>query len=320
MHDKLYKNILATLVYYDVMDYPMTLFEVWKYLIRSVDKNQGFDEDFMEKEDFSLAKVLAYLEKNDKLKKYIDSKNGYYFLKGRNDLVEKRLEKNKISEKKLGIVLEVARVIRFVPYVRMIAIAGRLATKSAEKNSDLDLLIAVKHGKVFTCRLLVTIIVHLLGKRRHNNKIKDRICLNHFITTKFTISARDMFSSHEYCFLKPIFDNDSFMRFHNSNDWIQNYRPNFSHSSDNISIIKDSRLSRLIRRIGEKTLQSDLIENILGNWQKKKIKNNPKSQTIGGLIISSDEELAFWPNFENQGPAVFEKFQNKLRNLENHNQ
>jgi hypothetical protein len=56
---------------------------------------------------------------------------------------------------------------------------------------------------------------------------------------------------------------------------------------------------------------------MLGRWQKEKIEKNPKSQKMGGLIIYSDEELAFWPNFEKQGPAVFEKFQKKLREIEN---
>ncbi len=314
MSDKLVQYILTTVVYYDVMDYPMTSFEVWKYLIRINNAQvtaKGWSAE--EQEDFSLANVISLLETHEKIKKYIDSKQGYYFLRGRAELLEKHLERNKISEKKIKIVLAVAKVLRFVPYVRMVAIAGRLAPKNAEKSSDLDLLVAVKHGKIFTGRLLVTILVHVLGKRRYGRKITDRICLNHFITTKFSIAARDLFSSHEYVFLKPVFDNDFFLLFQKNNSWIQDYRPNFAQAVDNISLLKDSSISRTVRKIGEKLLKSSWIERRLGDWQKNKIAKNPQSQKIGGLILCSDEELAFWPNFEKQGPAVFEKFQAKLR-------
>ncbi|MFA5994485.1 MAG: hypothetical protein WC823_06015 [Parcubacteria group bacterium] len=315
MSDKLVQYIITTVVYYDVMDYPMTAFEIWKYLIRN-GKEDAVAKGWSAKEDdFSLAQVIFLLETEEKIRRQVDSKQGYYFLRGRTDLLEKRLERNKLSEKKLKIVLAVARWLRFVPYVRMVAVAGRLATKNAEKGSDLDLLIAVKHGKIFTGRLLVTLLVHLLGKRRYGKKIANRICLNHFVTTKFSIAARDLFSSHEYVFLKPVFDKGFFMRFQKHNDWIREYRPNFTASVDNIMMLQDSRISKMIRRVGEKILSLAWLEKKLGEWQRNKISNNPQSRKVGGLILCSDEELAFWPNFEKQGPAVFEKFQEKLRTM-----
>lgn len=309
MQNNLSKHILATIVYYDVMDYPMTAFEVWKYL--AVISNEGCKD---QEARCSLADVIKELE-SDELKKNIEEYRGYYFLCGRKDLVEQRIRRNKISDEKIKTVLKVVKFLRFVPFVRMVAIAGRLATKNAEKKSDLDLLIALKRGKIFTGRFLVTALVHLLGKRRYGNRITNRICLNHFITTKFSISAKDIFSSHEYAFLKPVFDNDFFMRFHKNNAWIQDYRPNFVPATDNISMIKDNHFSKTARRIGEKMLDFFWIENALKKWQKNKIAKNPQSQKAGGMIICEDEELAFWPNFENQGPAVFEKFQERLKEI-----
>lgn len=316
MSDKLTKHILATIVYYDVMDYPMTAFEIWKYLIKIADNSLVEKIEPGEgEEDFSLEKVIFLLESEEKIKKYIACSQGYYFLQGRADLLEQRLERNKISERKLKIVLGVAKILRYVPYVRMVAIAGRLATKNAEEESDLDLLIALKHGKIFTGRLLVTAVVHVMGKRRHGSKIMDRICLNHFITTKFSISARDLFSSHEYSFLKPIYDSDFFLRFQKNNDWIQQYRPNFVAAVDNVSMLRDNYTSKSMRKAGEKVFRANFMEDALKKWQKSKIEKNPKSQKTGGLIICSDEELAFWPNFEKQGPEVFEKFQKKWRTI-----
>ena len=41
MLSALAKNILVTVVYYDVLDYPLTVFEIEKYLIRAEKKQPG---------------------------------------------------------------------------------------------------------------------------------------------------------------------------------------------------------------------------------------------------------------------------------------
>ena len=50
-------------------------------------------------------------------------------------------------------------------------------------------------------------------------------------------------------------------------------------------------------------------------WQIEKIKNNPKTKNSGGMIIHSQNELAFWPDFEKQGPLIFQRFQEKMAKL-----
>ena len=308
MNNELSKYILTTLTYYDVMDYPMTGFEIWKYLTR-ISEQEPVSNNI-----FSLTDVMKEL-KEDKLKKFIEEYRGYYFLKGRKELVEQRIERNKIAEQKFRIVKKVAWWLRFAPFVRGVAVAGRLAMKNTEAKSDLDLLIFIQQGKIFTGRLLATFLVHILGKRRHSNKINNRICLNHFVTDDFFVSVKDSFSAHEYAFSVPIFNANVFGEFQKKNEWIKKYKINFEASENNLKLVMDSFLASVIRRSLEKMLQANFIEKMLGQWQKKRIEKNPKSKQIGGVIICNDSELAFWPNFENQGPKVFEKFQNRLVDL-----
>ena len=309
MSDNLSKYILTTLVYYDVMDFPMTSFEIWKYLTAI-----SRDQSSISNEKYPLGEVLKALE-DEKLQKFIEEYRGYYFLRGRRELVGQRMERNKISERKIRIVKKVVWWLRFAPYVRSVAVAGRLAMKNAERKSDLDLFIILKKKRIFTGHLMVTILVHFLGKRRHGVKICDRICLNHFITKQFSVSGRDLFAAHEYAFLLPIFGVKSFGKFQAKNDWIRGYKINFSFSGRNLHLVADSKLTRVIRKTLERLLQWDFIEKTLGAWQKKRIAKNPKTQQKGGIILCSSEELAFWPNFENQGPKVFDKFQDRLANL-----
>jgi len=329
MSDNLSKYILTTLVYYDVMDYPMTVFEVWKYLTK-------ISPEVAEK--YSLAEVMKELEE-DKLKKIIEEYRGYYFLKGRlpatlrspdtptqamragvamragSELVPQRIERNKIAEKKFRIVRQVVWWLRFAPFARGVAVTGRMAMKNAEHKSDLDLLIILEKNRMFIGRLLVTLLVHLLGKRRHGNKIKDRICLNHFVATKCCVSGRDIFASHEYAFMVPIFGAKAFRKFQKNNPWIQGFKINFEPADGNLKKISDSHVSKFVRENLEKILHADFIEQKMEKWQQKRIANNPKSKQAGGIIICSPEELAFWPNFENQGPKVFDSFQERLAEL-----
>lgn len=306
MLSSLAKNILATIVYYDVLDYPLTIFEMEKYLMRAEVKNPSAEEKF------DLAGIMSILEGKE-LKNLIEEYRGFYFLPNRQDLVAQRIQRNKISEKKIKIALKVIRCLRFVPFIRMAAITGRLAMKNAEEKSDLDLLIVIKKDKLFTGRFLVTALVHLMGQRRYAEKITNRICLNHFITDEFITAVQSLFSANEYSFLLPVFGNLS--EFYAKNSWIKEFKPNFYQDEESAKSIKDNIFSKLVRNFFEKILDWKFIEDILSKWQKEKIRKNPKTSQKGSVIICQETELAFWPNFENQETKIFEKFSQKLEAL-----
>ena len=349
MTKNLSQNILATVCYYDCLDYPLTAFEVWKYMIGITNYELNEITDDAGSEKFSLKDVINELEAND-LKKYIEEYRGFYFLKGRKNLVLERIKREKISAAKIKKLRRVVWLLRLVPFVRMIGVTGRLAMKNAENSSDWDILVVLKKGKIWTGRTLVTLLIHLIGKRRHDGKIKDRVCLNYFITDQsLEIITKDLFSSNEYSFMFPLYDpvrnvsrglprpgknlknlsgvvlcpipvsngvdtGGVFRKFQFQNRWIKNFRPNYQPEEiGNLRIIKDSWLSQTSRTLGEALFGFDFLEKWLRKWEKGKIMRNPKTREKGGLIIASDEKLIFLP--EPQGPEVFEKFQEKLNKL-----
>ncbi|PIP28294.1 MAG: hypothetical protein COX29_01930 [Candidatus Moranbacteria bacterium CG23_combo_of_CG06-09_8_20_14_all_35_22] len=306
------KNILSTVAYYDALDYPMTAFEIWKYLIndqRTMNNNQDGGN-----KNYSLSDVTSELEKEE-TKKYLGEFQGFYFLHSRENLVGERIEKNKISQSKLKKARRIVFWLRAVPFVKMIAVAGRVGAKTAKKGSDIDLLIVFQHGKIFTGRFLATALIHFFGRRRYKNKIANRICLNHFLSDEFSVSMQDLYSSHSYVFLTVLYGGKFFRKFLEKNEWLKNYRPNFSFLESDAKEIRESWLFEGIRKILEIFLAPLWIEKKMKNWQTKKIERNPLTEKIGGVIIYSDFELAFWPDFSNQGPKVFEKFQENLEKL-----
>ncbi len=314
MSSNLSKYVLTTLAYYDALDYPMTAFEIWKYLTRMEPIETG-------EEKMTLANVIKELE-GDKLRRFICTSEGFYFLRGRENLVKQRLERNKIAEKKLKIAIKIAKILRFVPFVRMVAVSGRLAMKNTEKKSDLDFLIVLKNRKIFTGRLLVTLTVHLLGKRRYGTKIEDRACLNHFLNKKYLeINLKDdfsepeyFFSASEYYFLLPLFGSKTFQKFREKNIWMKKYKVNYGiFEESNLKFVEDFCPAKIIRKIGEKIFQADFIEERLKKWQMERIAKDPRTHRAGSVIIANDKKMVFLP--EPQGVKTYEKFCKKLSEL-----
>lgn len=309
---ELQKNILTAVAYYDGMDYPLTAFEMFKYLTTLSPRLTAGS-----KQRFSLADVVEELDEY-KMKRFIGERGGFYFLKDRKNLVEQRIERDKIAVSKLKRLRRIIRILRFAPFIRMIGVTGRLAMKNADEGSDWDVLIVLKKGKIWTGRTLVALLLQLIGKRRHGEKIKDRVCLNHFITNEsLEVATRDkfaLFSAHEFSFVFPLFDAGIFQKFQLRNSWIKDYKPNYSLDEiGNLKTLRESRATRLIREFGEKILNWQFLENWLRSWQRKKIMDNPKTRLPGSFIIATDQQLVFLP--EPRGSELADHAGKKLEML-----
>ncbi len=81
-----------------------------------------------------------------------------------------------------------------LPSVLLVALCNSRAMGESTENSDIDLFIITKSGKIWTVRFLSTLLTNLLGVRRQNThglikwtpeyikKTKDKFCLSFFIT------------------------------------------------------------------------------------------------------------------------------------------
>ena len=304
----LYKNIIAMITYYDVLNYPLTAFEVWKHLIRSSSDDSH--------SVWSLADVQCALEEKEILQ-YVSQKNGMYFLFGREKLVALRRQREYISFVKMRKLQRIVSVLRISPFVRMICVTGRLAYNNCDRKSDLDVLIVYKHGHIWTGRFCVTVLSHLLGVRRQDNKTNNRICLNYHITTNsLCVPTRDLFAAHEYTFIRPLFDTGYYVQFcHKNREWIQGVKPH--HKCVYIEselTMNDNIFTKFIRGVFEFILADKAMEQRLRKTQLKKIQSNPKTQKKGALIMCNDDNLIFLP--KPQGPVIFEEYKRRFDALE----
>lgn len=299
------KNIIATVTYYDVFEMPLSAFEIWKHLI------QQAPEQSKSQSVVSLGDIVRVLA-SGQLDTKVAQQDGLYFLPGRSDCVAARIQAEKISIAKLKRMRRLARMLALVPYVRMLGATGSLAMKNGTRESDWDMFVVLRSGKIWIGRTILTGFLHVIGKRRHGTKIRDRACLNYFVTDdNLEIGTKDLFSSHEYRFFIPLLGFDVFQIFELKNRWIRRYRPNFFPTTlAGFWTIPRTKGVLFLRSVLEDCLNVFDLEGWLAGWQTEKIRRNPKTALEGSLIETNDRALIFLPS--PRGPRVFQKFKERL--------
>lgn len=290
------KGILKTIVYYDCLDYPLTKEEL---------------------------EVFSFGSEGNQIGAEIEKFDGFYFLKGRKELIEKRKKRNQIAEKKWEKTRKSVRWLQIVPYLRMVFASGSLALKNTAKESDLDVLIVVKHGRIWTVRFLTIILLSLLGVRRtrYQKIAPDKICLNHFITDKsLYIPRKSIYTAQLYARLAPVFVEDEKLvdKFTEANSWISEYVrgwPECVKKYDDMMIYhrRSQNYNSKIKTLGEKILNTkfgDWLENILKKYQLLRINNHHLTYKAGGRIKADDESLEFHP--ESPELKIIERYNKKI--------
>lgn len=302
-HSQLVKNIIATVTYYDVLDLPLTSFEIWRHMIAH--DGQGREQRY------TFPEVAAALS-SEGVTRRIMCENGFYFLPGRRDLLSDRIEREKLSARKLRRMRRLARVMSFLPYVRMIGATGSLSFKHGKADSDWDMFIVFARGRIWIARTILTLFLHGIGKRRHGNKVADRACLNYFVTEdNLEIWVKDLYSAHEYRSLIPLYDANIYGRFEAANAWIREFKPQYAPTLVPHKLtLPPSRFQGFVQAVLEAFFDLFRIETWLGRLQKEKIRRNPKTSLEGSLIEASDRALIFLP--KPRGPRVFSAFKKRL--------
>ncbi len=305
------KDVLVTLLYADVFDMPLTAFEVWRYRMYSGHLSESV---ISEGKDFSLSMVIDTLAVLVE-KKLIVRKSGMFVISGKEYLVDDRIARMKRSDRKWKDFLKIARWMRLSPFVRMIAVTGRLATKQIGANSDWDVLIVIEHGHIWMGRILIAILLQLFGKRRWGSYTKDRVCLNHFLSTEsLEVPLKDLFAAREYAYIVPVFGKEVFRDFEKKNIWIHKYLPNWREQEVlSMRMIEDDPWMRTVRRSLESLFGWAILEGWARKVQKQKIEQNPKTRLPGAYIVADDRALIFLP--KPQGPGVFEKFMERIEGI-----
>lgn len=308
-------SILATVAYYDILDVPLTLFEVHKFLI-----NPARLTKMPVHEPITLGQVGDEIQ--DLLKpELIESRNGFYFLPGRQRLYDLRIDREKIAAAKWKKLLGLAKWFQAVPYLRGMFASGSMALGNTDHDSDFDVLTVAADGRLYTCRMILSLFASLLKARRKrfDSVAPDKFCFNHYITdASLAIRHESLFNAQTYIHLKPVLISGELLEnFYASNLWLNKYVYNFRPSNAFVHrSVKPNVFLRSVAVPGEFFLNNkfgDWLESILKNYQHKRIRSNPVTHQKGGRIVFNDSELEFHPHsFER---IAIEKYNAALKDL-----
>lgn len=312
------KSILSTIVYYNNLGQPLTGFEIYKYLIKP---NPNNDLQALLNQGYTFLQVLACLQQNKELKNYIGSKNGFYFLTGKEHLIHQRIVKNRIAVRKWKKVKKIVKILQILPFIKMVAVSGSLAVNNTRKKSDIDLLVATKYRRIWLTRVFLTVFIHLLGTRRHKKKTANRFCLNHYITDhSLNIPFKSLYNAESYARLVLVYqpqEENIYDQFQQSNIWIRNYLFNFKKHKMNLHTIKDSGFLAAVRKSLELVfggVLGNILEYIFKAYQKYRIKKDPLTTKIGGRVTFDDNQLEFHP--DSPELKIIQSFNEKTFDLE----
>lgn len=301
------KSILATLVYADVFERPLTAWEIFRYAIA------------VNKKEIYFHQVLEALDKSQFLSKRIEQKNGLYFLNHRQPIIEQRMARQKIADQKWKKVKRVIKFLQVVPYIRLVAVSGSLALNNPKPESDIDLLIVTKASRIWTCRALATLFFQLIGQRRHDQLTKDRFCLNHYITDQsLALPAKSLYNAQTYAHLVPVLDTDNLIRqFQQTNQWVKDYLSFYPSTWQ--GYLKKIKASSWLVSIGR--LREAILNNFFGDWlesflkaiQINRIQKDPLTYKAGGRVVFNDQQLEFHPDSPEKD--ILEKYNKQMKKL-----
>jgi len=282
------KAILQTLAWFSVSSYPVTRFELWKWMYQPGNA-------------YSLWDVHRSLEKSEYLRRRIESKNGFFALRQSESIdeqLELRHDRFLDAVRKFAKLRRAARLFALLPSVKGVAAGNTLAWWHTNEQSDIDLFIITKPRSIWSTRAFLVLPFAVLGKRPNTqdpkNQKADPFCFSFFVTEQalalesLRLPGEDPYFSFWTRSLVPIFDREAvFDRMHKKNSWVEKDLPHASPRPFHPEIGIRMRFTIPVPR----------LESFARSVQMKRFPAPLKEQAnLDSRIVITDEMLKFHSN------------------------
>ncbi|HVX00359.1 MAG: hypothetical protein ACTHMI_17785 [Mucilaginibacter sp.] len=279
------EQILETLAYFDLFDYPLSRAEIYLFL----KKKHSFDvfEDGLR--NLLNAGVIFQFDK-------------FYTLKNDHYLVVRRNEGNKKAAGLIKIAEKVGNLLIRFPYVRGVAVSGSLSKNYADDGSDIDLFIITAKNKLWIART----IMHCFKKLTFLFNKEHLFCMNYYIDEQqLEIVEKNTYTAIEIATLIPLQGDVVFERFFAANAWIREYLPNktmrVSRAQPVQPYIFKSLLELTFNNHAGNKLDNLLMKVTNGRWLKKTQQEKLNSRGIVmGMITGKHFAKPDPKNFQNK--------------------
>ncbi|MBI5077145.1 hypothetical protein HZB94_02075 [Candidatus Falkowbacteria bacterium] len=250
-------SIKETIRYFDIFDFSLTDWEIYKNLWQPA-RSFAFKEI-----QAALARIVEKAE--------IGTREGFFFLKRRQDLVAARKKRYLLAQKKMKKARFCARLISWLPFVRAVFVCNDLAYFNAPLESDIDFAIITARERIWTARFLSAGLMALLRQRPTPESRADKICLS-FYCSEEELNLRPLAYADDIHFVYwlsqfvPLSGEKGIMeKFYFGNQWLREYLPNLVFPSA-------PRHWKITRRPVFKSVLEKLLSGLAGNFLEKLLK------------------------------------------------
>ncbi len=280
-NNSLASNILKTVVYFDLFDYPLTAEQLFFFL----PQNSVSAEEVKRSAD-SLVTV-----------KRLQKEKEFFFLPSRmKEIVDRRDEEERRAQGMLRTARFVSTFIKRFPFVRAIFLTGSLSKNVVDRTGDIDFMIVTAQNRVWICRTMLTIFrkIVLLGSKKY-------FCTNYYVTENgFVHQRRNLYAAIEVVTTKAVWNESAFDEFQSSNEWTKEFLPNSRIEPDNQLLLSPSR--SFFQRVCESVLNLlpldaldvRLMEMHRRHWHREF--NAVDAEKFNSMFIISPDVSAGWPD------------------------
>lgn len=295
--NNLRKNILSTLVYFDIFHYPLTNDEIRSFLTYEYPQS-------------IIDETLESMTQNGIIFKLAE----FYSLENDVSLIERRREGNRRATKQMKIAERAARILSRFPYVQGLAISGSLSKNFADKKTDIDFFVITTANRLWIARTFMHLFkkITFLAGRQH------WFCMNYYVDENgLEIAEKNIFTAMEIVTLIPMQGVYSLQNFIDANRWTNYYFPSRNSPYYNTPKIKNGFFRKLVEIIFN-TKMGDVMDTWLMNitdkrWQKKTQQNRLNERGIQmGMLVDRHYSK---PNPKNFQDKVVKRHEYKMQQL-----
>jgi hypothetical protein len=197
--------IAASVIHASLEDYPLTLEELHASLIGSLQ---------------TPAEIVSVFEGSDVLQQIVERRDGFYFPAGRSDLVDERRRREARSRAFLDRHALLLRLVCCLPFVRLVALSGRIARLNLEAGGDLDLFIVTRVGHVWSTAAAVKGLSALLSRRC---MVRAKVVLDE---DHLELETRDLDAAGRLLHLRPLIGGSALQDLWDANPFVVEHFPN----------------------------------------------------------------------------------------------
>jgi predicted nucleotidyltransferase len=288
------RNILITLAYFDLFNYPLTMDEVYLFLPAKYDQGE-----------------FGYALRSLVIDRLLYKFEKYYTLKNDSFLIERREKGNVKAAEMIAIACKVGDLLIRFPYVRGIAISGSLSKNFADDDSDIDLFIITAKNRLWIARTMM----HCFKKLTFLFKKEHYFCMNYYIDEQdLQIHEKNIYTAIEVATLMPLHGESVFEQFYLINGWTRDYLPNKCLRVATAKPVKRSLLKRSVEWLFNNSVGNSIDGMLMRITAKRWLKKmQQKKRNNHGIIMAMDTGKHYSkPDPVNFQAKLIASYQNKV--------